>query len=163
MDPAIAILFRFDFEGILADPIRLGIFLELAQTIIELEPRAREAAITLALRGKEIPGWSLVRREGNQFVESAHVHQLLRQCPTSRLPALLEIVAKILGNAGENRWQMRCEGRPDGEKEVSQVRDNGFFEETGYQGSNNHQIKKGAYKDAGISTGIRGNAARGSL
>ena len=84
MDPAIAIagLFRFDFEGILADPIQLGIFLELAQTIIELEPRAREAAITLALAGKEIPGWSLVRREGNRFVESTHVQSAPRM-PTS--------------------------------------------------------------------------------
>ena len=114
MDPAIAIagLFRFDFEGILADPIRLGIFLELAQTIIELEPRAREAAITLALRGKEIPGWSLVRREGNRFVESAHVHELLLQCSTSRLPALLEIVAKTLGNVSETVG--RCSARPLG-------------------------------------------------
>jgi hypothetical protein len=121
MDPAIAIaiLFRFDFEGILADPIRLGIFLEFAQTIIE--PRAQEAAITLALRGKEIP-WSLGRREGNRFVESDHVRELPLQCPTSRLPAPLEIVAKILGNVSENRWQMLGEatGRPDGEKEVSQ-------------------------------------------
>ena len=117
MDPVIAIasLSRFDFEGILADPIRLGISRELAQTIIELEPRAREAAITLALRGKEIPG----------------------------LPVLPEIVAKILGNVSENRWQMLCEatGRPDGEKEVSQMRDDSFFEETGHQGSNSQQIE----------------------
>ena len=143
MNPAniIAGLFRFDPEAMLSDPSQLGIFLELSETIIELEPRTREAAITLALRGKEIPGWSLVRREGNRFVESGHVHELLLQCSTSRLPALLEIVAKTLGNVSENRWQMLCAatGRPDGEIEVSQVRDNSFFEETGHQGSNNQQ------------------------
>ena len=65
MDPAIAItgLFRFDLEDILADPVRLGIFLELAQTIIELEPRAREAAITLTLGARRFRGgvWSGAR------------------------------------------------------------------------------------------------------
>ena len=71
MNPSAAIgsLFRFDFEAILSDPTQLGIFLELAETIAELEPRAREVAIKLALAGQEIPGWSLVRREGNRFVD----------------------------------------------------------------------------------------------
>ena len=43
---AIGSLFRFDFEAILSDPTQLGIFLELAETIAELEPRAREVAIS---------------------------------------------------------------------------------------------------------------------
>ena len=69
MNPSAAIgsLFRFDFEAILSDPIQLGIFLGLAETTAELEPRAREAALKLALAGQEIPEWSLVRREGNRF------------------------------------------------------------------------------------------------
>jgi hypothetical protein len=41
--------------------------------------------------------------------------------------------SRQFGNVSENRWQMRCEatGLPDGEKEVSQVRDNSFFKKQG--------------------------------
>ena len=137
MDPAIAILFRLDFEGILADPIRLGVFFELAQTIIELEPRAREAAIKLALAGQEIPGWSLVRREGNRFVDSTHVRELLLECPAKQLPVLLEGVAKIVGNISETRWQTLCNtiGRLDAEEAVSHCGATAFLRRS--QGNNN--------------------------
>jgi hypothetical protein len=125
MNPAsiIAGLFRLDQEAMLSDPSQLGIFLELAQTIIELEPRAREAAVTLALQGQEIPGRVLVRHEGNRFVESAHVRKLLLECPVERLSTLLETLAKVLGNISESRWKTLCDvvGRLDGEGVISQA------------------------------------------
>jgi hypothetical protein len=119
---AIAGLCRFDFESVLADPAQLGIFLDLALTVSELEPRARDAAERLALAGQEIPGWSLVRREGSRFVESAYVRELLLECPASHLPALLEAIGKTLGNLSEGRWHTLCEaaGRLDADKAVSQ-------------------------------------------
>jgi hypothetical protein len=122
MNPnAISSLFHFDFEAIIADPARLGAFLELAEMIAELEPRAREAAITFGLERKEIPGWQVVRKEGNRFVEAAHVRELLQECPAKHLPAVLEVIAKALGNVGEKRWLSLCEvvGRLDGERVVS--------------------------------------------
>jgi hypothetical protein len=120
---AIGSLFQFDFEAILTDPARLGAFLTLVETIAELEPRAREAAISLAMAGKEIPGWSLVRKEGNKFVESHLVLRLLEECPTSRLSAVLEAVTKVIGNVGEKKWQQLCEaaGRQDGERDFNQA------------------------------------------
>ena len=130
---AIAGLFRFDPEAMLSDPTQLGIFLELAETIAELEPRAREAAIKLALTGQEIPGWVLVRREGNRFVEGAHVRELLLECPAKHLPAFLEVIAKILGNLSENRWQTLCDtvGRLDADKAVSQCGTTVFLRKAG--------------------------------
>jgi hypothetical protein len=123
MNPPAAIgnLFRFDFEVILSDSTQLGIFLELAETIAELEPQAREAAIKLALAGQEIPGWSLVRREGNRFVDSVYVEELLLECSAKQLPALLKVVAKIVGNVSEARWESLCNtvGRLDADEAVS--------------------------------------------
>jgi hypothetical protein len=139
MTPAsfIAGLFRFDPKAMLSDPEQLGAFLELAETIAELEHRAREAAITLALAGKGIPGWSLVRREGNRFVDSVHVEELLLECPAKQLPALLKVVAKIVGNVSEARWKSLCNtvGRLDGDKAVFQCGTTAFLRK---QGSNHN-------------------------
>ena len=135
MNPAniIAGLFRFDPEAMLFDPSQLGIFLELAETIAELEHRAREAAITFALAGQEIPGWSLVRREVNRFVESTHVRELLLECPAKQLPVLLEAVAKIVGNISESRWQTLCStiGRLDADEAVFQCGTTAFLRRHG--------------------------------
>lgn len=141
----IAGLFRFDFEAILSDPEQLGAFLDLAQMITELEPRARDAAEKLCLSGQEIPGWVLVRKEGNRFVDTAYVRELLQECPTRDLPALLEVIAKLLGNLGENRWQTLCEalGRLDGDKAVTQCGTKVFLRKQGTRdGTNNIYIEK---------------------
>jgi hypothetical protein len=143
MNPAslIAGLFRFDFEAILSDPEQLGAFLDLALMIAEHQPRAQDAAERLGLSGKEIPGKVVVRREGNRFVESARVRELLLECPAYRLPALMEVIAKMLGNVSEGRWQTLCEaaGRPDADKGVSQCGTTVFLRK---QGSNNQPIER---------------------
>jgi hypothetical protein len=135
----IAGLFRFDFEAILADPDRLGAFLDLTELIEELAPRAKEAAEKLGLTGVEIPGWEVVRREGNRFVDSVHVQELLSECSVHQLPALLETIAKALGNISEHRWQTLCEavGRLDGDKAVSQCGATVFLRKKGTQGQGN--------------------------
>jgi hypothetical protein len=71
----------------------------------------------------------LVRKEGNRFVDSAHVRELLLECPANQLPALLEAISKALGNISENRWQRLCEaaGRLDGERAVSQAGTTAFL------------------------------------
>jgi hypothetical protein len=143
MNPAdiIAGLFRFDPEAMLSDPEQLGAFLELAETIKELEPRAREAAITLGIQGTEIPGWSVVRREGNRFVDGMHVRELLQECSVKHLPALSEAVARILGNVSENRWQKLCEaaGRLDADQAVSQAGATAFLRRRSPEGKPNNQ------------------------
>jgi hypothetical protein len=139
MNPADIIvgLFRFDPEAMLSNPEQLGAFLELAETIKELEPRAREAAITLGLQGTEIPGWSVVRKEGNRFVDSVHVQELLSECPVNQLPALLTVVAKTLGNLGEKRWAMLCEaaGYKEGERALSQAGATAFLRRRSSEGN----------------------------
>ena len=138
MNPSAAIdsLFRFDPKAMLSDPNQLRIFLELAETIAELEPQAREAPIKLAPTGQEIPGWMLVRREGNRFVDSVHVEELLLECSAKQLPALLKVVAKIVGNLSEARWESLCNtvARLDGDRRFL-MRSNSFRRN---QGSNHN-------------------------
>ena len=141
---AIAGLFHLDFESILADPARLGIFLQFAETIAELEPRAREAAIKLAFAAQEIPGWRVVRKEGNRFVETVHVRELLQGCPAEHLQALLEVIAKMLGNISETRWQTLCNAieRLDADKAISQCGTTAFLRKQGNQGTNNNKQER---------------------
>lgn len=76
----------------------------------------------MALQEKEILGWTLVRREGNHYVEATHVRQLLLECPAGQLPALFEAVAKALGSVSESKWRTLCQaiGRLDADGAISQ-------------------------------------------
>jgi hypothetical protein len=146
MNPAslIAGLVRFDFEAILADPDQLGAFLDVAQMIAELEPRAREAAEKFGLANQEIPGWEVVRREGSRFVNNVHVRELLSECSVNQLPTLLEVVSKALGNVGEKRWQILCDavGRLNGDKVVSQCGATVFLRKGSRNGENQQQTER---------------------
>jgi hypothetical protein len=95
---SIASLLRFDVEGALSDPIQVGALLDLGAILKDLEPRLQETAITMGLQGVEIPGWSVVSKEGSRYVEVSYVRDLLLECPAQRLQGLLEAVSKALGN-----------------------------------------------------------------
>ena len=92
-------------SDILSSPAKLGELLSICAIMAAIEPKAREIATELALTDKrEIPGWTLVRREGSRYVDASHVRQLLLKRPAAQLLALLEVVAKALGNVGETKW-----------------------------------------------------------
>jgi hypothetical protein len=99
----------FDYKSLLTSPVRLGPFLSLCKLITELEEEARHAAVALALRETVIPGWTLVRREGNAYVEAGAVLGLLQRCPVNSLTALLPVVSSALGSLSEQRYIAFCE------------------------------------------------------
>ena len=108
---------------VFSSPAKLGELLSICAVLSGIEPRAREIATAMALSDKkEIPGWTLVRREGSRDVEAAHVQKLLLECPAVQLPTLLEAVAKALGNVGETKWNaLRAAiGRLDSDQAVYQ-------------------------------------------
>ena len=107
---------------ILSSPAKLGELLSICAALAAVEPTAREIATELALADKEIPGWTLVRREGSRYVDTSHVRNLLLDCPAAELPKLLEAVAKALGNVGETKWNALAAavGRLDTDQAVYQ-------------------------------------------
>jgi hypothetical protein len=96
-------------DSLLTSPSRLGSFLSLCKLMVELEEEARHAAIALAMREITIPGWTLVRREGNAYVEAGAVLELLQRCPINSLTALLPTISSALGSLSEQRYIAFCE------------------------------------------------------
>jgi hypothetical protein len=99
----------FDYKNLLTNPARLGPFLSLCKLIAELEEEARHAAIALAMREVPIPGWTLVRKNGNAYVEDAAVLVLLQRCPINSLTSLLPVISHALGNVSEQRYTAFCQ------------------------------------------------------
>jgi hypothetical protein len=116
-------------DDIFSSPSKLGELLTICAQLAAVEPHVREIATELALQQKQILGWTLVRHEGNRYVEAAHVRELLLGCRASQLPALLEAIAKALGSVSEAKWRTPCEvsGRLDAEIAISQCGTTAFL------------------------------------
>jgi hypothetical protein len=109
-------------DDVLSSPSKLGELLTICHEFAEIEPIIRERAETLALQKKEISGWTLVHRDGNGYVESADVHELLAGCPLSQLPRLMAAIDKLLGNLSAAKWKELCHaiGRLDDDRAIKQ-------------------------------------------
>ena len=59
----------FDFDTVLADPEKLGRFLAACAVVEDFRDRAKQIATERIKTGSEVPGWKLVTRKGNEFVD----------------------------------------------------------------------------------------------
>lgn len=59
----------FDFDAVLADPERLGQFLAACSVLEDFRERAKKIATERLKTGGELPGWKLITRRGNEFVD----------------------------------------------------------------------------------------------
>jgi hypothetical protein len=96
-------------DDILNSPAKLGELLTICTELAEIEPVIRERASTLALQKKEIPGWTLVHRDGNRYVEAQRLIELCLRCPFSKLQELVTMLAMQVGNVSETKYQLLCE------------------------------------------------------
>jgi hypothetical protein len=96
-------------DDILSSPAKLGSLLTICMQLADIEPIVRERATTFALQKKEIPGWTIVHRDGNRYVESADLLKLALGCPVARLEGFLSALVKYLGNVSEAKYQTLCE------------------------------------------------------
>jgi hypothetical protein len=96
-------------DDILDSPGKLGELLSICTQFVEIEPVIPGRASTLALQKKEIPGWTLIRRDGNRYVEAERIIELCLQCSVTNLQKLLTTLAMQLGNVSEHRYQGLCE------------------------------------------------------
>jgi len=109
---ALPILFacccQFDLDNLLKTPSQLGAFLAVNTIINDIEPEARTAAINFALRGTEIPGFTLVRHESAGYVETETLSELFFSCPLTRIPALLGALVDMCGHISSDRYRRLC-------------------------------------------------------
>jgi hypothetical protein len=96
-------------DDILSSPAKLGSLLRICSDLAELEPIIRERATTLALQKQEIPGWTLVHRDGNCYVQAECLIELGLKCPLFRLQQLITELASQLGNVSQNKYRLLCE------------------------------------------------------
>jgi hypothetical protein len=96
-------------DDILSTPAKLGALLTICAELAEIEPLLQERAATLALQKHEIPGWTLVHRDGSRYVEAQRIIELCLHCPVSNLEKLLTTLATGQGNTSERRYQELCE------------------------------------------------------
>jgi hypothetical protein len=96
-------------DDILSSLAKLSELLSICAEFAEIEPIVRERATTLAMQKKEVPGWTLVHRDGNRYVEAQRIIELGQHCPVSNLQRLLTTLAMQLGNVSETKYQLLCE------------------------------------------------------
>jgi hypothetical protein len=99
---------QFDVARLLNSPSQLGAFLAVSKIINDIEPEARTAAINFALRGIEIPGFTLVRNESAGYVETETLSELFSGCPLARIPALLSAIVEMCGHISSGRYRRLC-------------------------------------------------------
>jgi hypothetical protein len=96
-------------DDIMSSPAKLGELLTICAQFAEIEPIVRERAATLALEHHEIPGWTLVHRDGNAYVETEEIARLTAYCPLSYLPSLVSTMVQLLANISEKKYRSLCE------------------------------------------------------
>jgi hypothetical protein len=99
---------KFDLDNLLKSPAQLGAFLLVSKIINDIEPEARTAAVNFALRGTEIPGFTLVRHESPGYVETKTLSELFSGCPLARIPALVSAIVEMCGHISSSRYRQLC-------------------------------------------------------
>lgn len=95
-------------DDILQSPAKLGELLSICTIFAQLEPIVRERATALATQKKEIPGWTLVHRDGNSYVEATHISELGRTCPLENLQSFVNALATTLGHVSQAKYERLC-------------------------------------------------------
>lgn len=95
-------------DDILSSPTKLGELLSICTIFAELEPIVRERATALATQKKEIPGWTLVHRDGNSYVEAVLISELGRTCPLENLQSFVNALVTTLGHVSQAKYERLC-------------------------------------------------------
>jgi hypothetical protein len=92
---------RFDLNGLLANPQRLGLFLTACRAVEPLQRQAQDRAKQYLQQSVEVPGWSLVMRSPGKYVEAPAVHPLVDRLGAAR-------VLEEYGHLSEVKSQKLC-------------------------------------------------------
>jgi hypothetical protein len=76
---------KFDFQGLLANPERLGYFLTACRAIEPLQQQANDRAKQYLQQQVQVPGWSLVTRSPSKYVEPPAVVPVVERLGAARV------------------------------------------------------------------------------
>jgi hypothetical protein len=102
-DQALALIEKpkFDFDGVLANPQRLGPFLSACRALEPLQQQAQDRVKRYLLGKTDVPGWNLVTRAPGKYVEPATVVSLVDKLGPER-------VLGEYGHLSEAKYQKLC-------------------------------------------------------
>jgi hypothetical protein len=95
-------------SDIFASPGKLGSLISICRDLESLSKLAEQNAIELCFQKKEIPGYTLVRREGSRFVETGVVTRLLDSLSIREFLQALPLILQAADNISERRYRSLC-------------------------------------------------------
>lgn len=96
-------------NDIFTSPAKLGSLLRIVRALEPIGQQAEHAAIDLAFHKHEIPGFSLVRRDGSKYVEPNTIITLLESLTMREFFEVLPAVLSWCGSVSERRYLTLCE------------------------------------------------------
>jgi hypothetical protein len=92
---------KFDLNGLLANPQRLGLFLTACRAVEPLQQQAQDRAKQYLQQSMEVPGWSLVTCSPGKYVKAAVLQPLVDRLGAAR-------VLEEYGHLSEVKYQKLC-------------------------------------------------------
>jgi hypothetical protein len=92
---------KFDFAGVLASPQRLGAFLTACRAVQPYQQQAADRAKEYLLAKSDVPGWSLVTRGPNKYVEPSSLGPLVDKIGAAR-------ILQEYGNLSAAKFEKLC-------------------------------------------------------
>jgi hypothetical protein len=96
-------------NDIWTSPAKVSILIDICRDLAAIGKEAESVAINLALQQKELPGYSLVRRERAGYVESAAIAALLESLPIKEFVRVLSEVLTWSGNVSSRHYLELCQ------------------------------------------------------
>jgi hypothetical protein len=96
-------------SDIWSSPAKLTILLDICRSLTEIGKEAETVGINQALQNKELPGYSLVRRERNGYVEALAIQSLLESLAIKDFFKVLPEILAWSDNVSEKRYRELCE------------------------------------------------------
>jgi hypothetical protein len=90
-------------------PSKVAVVIDICRALEPIGKEAENVGITLALQEKEIPGYSLVRRERTGYLESGAIVNLLESLSVRDFVRALPEILAWSGNVSERRYIALCE------------------------------------------------------
>jgi hypothetical protein len=118
----------FDFDAVVADPEQLGHFLKACAVVDDFRERAKKVAIERLKTGGEVPGWRLVTRKGNEFVNCETVGHHIQEIGFG---PVLSAYGNMTANKFRRLWEERIgSSKPFPEEAVKHARPSTYLKQT---------------------------------